>query len=239
MRTSNKILLGTFLTAIFALSAIHVALYAKYKSGGYTTLKAIREDNFTHHKLENITKIVAIGMENVNILPADTARLDIEKAKHGYVRFEIKDGTLIIRGDSIVSNNKSDNIMRSYQEVNISLPTVEKITADFSVLHIKGSKDSSSAKSYELDLKNKSSFDFRDIDDDDSTFNYFKNLVIRSEGSDIGFNRLMVIANLNLALSKSNFHDNSCIIDNFTMQLDSLSRINMHGNNLLKAGMLK
>ena len=81
MRTSNKILLGTILTAIFLISAIHFVLYAKYKNGDYTTPKIIEFDRFDHYKIPNIKRIVASHISNITIIPSDTALMDIEKSE--------------------------------------------------------------------------------------------------------------------------------------------------------------
>ena len=240
MRTSNKILLGTFLTAILLISAIHIALYAKYKNGSYSTLKEIEEDNFNHHSIKNVTRIIATGFENITLIPSDTAKLDIEKSTQNNVRFEIKDGTLIIRGDSVFREpGKPDYIQRSYQDINIYLPSFQNITVDNSTLYINGSKDSSNAKSYEIDLQNGSSFDFRDRYNNDSTYSYFKSLRIRADNSEIGFDELCKIALLQVELKHSEFNDNSAKFEKISIKLDSLSNINMQGYNLQKTEMIK
>ena len=45
MRTSNKILLGTLVAVLVIITAIHAALYTKYKRNDFTTLKSLHDEN--------------------------------------------------------------------------------------------------------------------------------------------------------------------------------------------------
>ncbi len=79
MRTSNKIILGIFLAPLVAVTAINLTLYAKYKSGNYISMKSVVQDRFTRLVLKNMNRVSVYGLNNFNIIPSDSLKLEIEK----------------------------------------------------------------------------------------------------------------------------------------------------------------
>jgi hypothetical protein len=234
MRTSNKILLTVFLAMIVALTTIHVTLFAKYKTGDFITLKEAREEQFDRHDLKKVNYIVASGLENFTIIPSDTLRLEIEKGH--MVKFFITGDSLVIHGDSnTTAPGEKENRIRSSQEVNLYLPSAEKITADFCDVELKAAKDSSSAKMYDFDLVNTSNFHISGNNYNDSAYKYINRLFIKASNSSvIEFTKYVSIAELKMVLNDSQFDDKDASINKLTMDADKSSTLTLKGDHLRK-----
>jgi len=236
MRTSNKILLSVILIPMLILTSIHVALYAKYKSGNYVSMKTVVEDQFVHNHLKNVHYVVAHGLESFRIIPSDTLQLEVEKYKQGFVRFEVIGDSLVIYGDStIIRADSTHDIMRSPQQVNLYLPSAEKISTDFCEMTLEISEDSMKAKSYHFDLDNSSNLRFSYNDYKDSSYKYINSLSIKAaHSSSIEFSTYKSIGDLKLDLSESTFDDKDAQIKKLTITADKSSSITLKGDNLKK-----
>jgi len=239
MRTSNKILLGIFLTPLLILTSIHVALYAKYKSGNYVTMKTVEEDRFTRTTFKNINNIAVYGLDNFNVKPADSLKLEIEKDKNGHLHYTIVGDSLIIHGDSTINRpNGSADIQRSYQVVNLYTPMIANIIADNADVNLQGSKDSLKAISYHFSLTNSAGLKVEDYGND-STHVYFKGLTIKASNSaGIELTAHSRVRELVLTLFESAFTDNGASIDKLVIDADKISNITLKGDNLKKLNML-
>ena len=237
MRTSNKILLGIFAGPLIIVAALQLTLYAKYKSGSYVAMKAVKEDRFTRYAPKNIKHIAVYGLNNFNIIPSDSLQLEIEKDAGGHLHYTVTGDSLIIHGDTVLNSSNAaehSEIERSYQQVNLFLPASETITAGNSDVNLKGSKDSASAKSYHFYLKNDASLKVEQ-EGDDSTHVYFKELAIKaSHSAGIELTAHAYIFNLNLSLVKSAFTDNGASLDKLMIDADKESNISLKGDNLKK-----
>ena len=234
MRTSNKIILGTFLAPLVALTGTNLALYAKYKSGNYIAMKTVVEDRFTRKTLKNISNIAVYGLNNFNIMPADSLKLEIEKDGTSHLHYTVIGDSLVIHGDSIISRpNGSSDIQRSYQAVNLYLPTAATITADNSDISLQGNKDSLKAASYHFSLTNSSGFKIRENNYNDSGHSYFRELTIQaSHSSGIELTGYCRVFDMRLTLLESVFTDNGASIDKLMIDADKVSNITLKGNNL-------
>ena len=241
MRTSNKIILGIFLVPLIIIAALHVTLYAKYKSGNYVSMKNIEADRFIRPALKNIDNIVVYGLENFSIVPSDTLSLEIEKDKYGYLHYSIEGNTLVIHGDSTIQHpDGTKDIQRSYENVNLYLPSTKNITADNSNVRLKGSSDSLKAGSYQFSLLHSASFKTDENNWEDSTHKYFNRLLIKADhASNIEISAYGYIAELNLTLLESQFIDNDAQIGKLTMDVDNKSSVTLKGENLKKVNAVK
>ncbi len=235
MRTSNKILLGIFAGPLIIVAALHLTLYAKYKSGHYVAMKTVQEDRYMRYAFKNIRHIAVYGINNFNIKPADSLKLEIEKDERDHLHYTIVGDSLIIHGDSTIKRpNGSSDIERSYQQVNLFLPASETITANNSDINLKGSKDSANAKSYHFYLNNDASLKVEQ-EGDDSSHVYFKELAVQaSHSAGIEFTAHTYIFNLNLTLVTSAFTDNGAFVDKLMIDADKESNISLKGDNLKK-----
>jgi hypothetical protein len=99
MKKSNKLLLGGFLAFLLVLSAIHIALYAKYKAGDYTIYNA--EDDLAQLSMQQFPNILFVSVRNV---PGATVKFSdvaqVEKGKDDGVQYAQKGDTLQITGNA-------------------------------------------------------------------------------------------------------------------------------------------
>ena len=241
MRTSNKILLSVFLVVMLIPTFLHVALYAKYKSGIYVSMKNVVEDQFVHNHLKTVHYVVAHGLENFTIIPSDTLQLEIEKDSHGFVKFEIIGDSLVIHGDStIMRPNRTTDVDRSSQQVNLYLPSAEKIALDYCDVTLRIKEDSTQAKSFNFDLYNSSNFQFSNNDYQDSSDKYINSLSIKAaHSSRIEFSMYKIVKNFKLDLSDSQFDDKNAQIEKLSINADKLSSITLKGDNLTKLNATK
>jgi hypothetical protein len=241
MRTSNKILLGIFILPLLILTLIHVTLYAKYKSGRYIAMKNVQEDRFIRKTLKSVNNIAVYGLDNFRIIPSDTFKLEIEKNGSSHFRYTINGDSLVIHGDStVIKAGEQDDIIRSYQQVNLYLPSNTTITADNSEVRLEGSKDSLHAAAYHFILTGSGGFKVDENGPDDSTVKYFRALNIRSAySSGIELRPNTHVLDLELSLLESAFTDNGASIDKLIIDTDKISNITLQGDNLKKVNLIK
>lgn len=240
MRTSNKIILATFLAPLVVLTAINLTLYAKYKSGHYVSMKTVQEDRFTRETLKNIQKIAVYGLENFNIIASDSLKLEIEKDGESHFHYTVNGDSLVIHGDSIITRpNGSHDDTRSYQTVNLYVPNGATITANNSNISLKGSKDSVGAASWNFSIVNSSSLKLEDNGAERSHV-YFKDLTIHAaRSSGIELTERTRIANLQLVMAESVFTDNGAAIDKLMIDADKASNLTLKGDNLQRLNAVK
>lgn len=240
MRTSNKILLGIFLVPLIILTLIHVTLYAKLKSGHYVAMKTVQEDRFMRYAPKNINSIAVYGLNNFNIMPSDSLKLEIEKVPNSHLHYAIRGDSLIILGDSGINRpGGSADAERSYQVVNLYIPSAANILADNSDVNLRGSKDSLKANSYHFSLSGSAGLKIDD-DGNDSAHVYFKVLTIQASHSDgIELTARSHVADLQLTLVESAFTDNGASIDKLLINADKPSSITLKGDNLAKLNLIK
>jgi hypothetical protein len=237
MRTSNKILLGIFIGPLIIITLIQLTLYAKYKSGHYVIMKTVQQDRFIHYAPKNINHIAVYGLNNFRIISSDSLKLEIEKDENSHLHYIIKGDSLIIHGDTVINNpaaRRSSDIERSYQNVNLYLPSLAGILADNSDVVLEGTNDSLKAKSFHFDVINSSSIK---VDDKggDTSHTYFKEITIKAfHSSGIELTARSRVNDFQLSMIESSFEDNGAFIDKLTIDADKSSNISLKGENLKK-----
>jgi hypothetical protein len=240
MRTSNKILLGIFLGPLIILTLLQLTLYAKLKSGHFVVLKTVQEDRYIRLAPKNINNIAVYGLNNFRIISSDSLKLEIEKDERSHLHYVISGDSLIIHGDSIINQpGRESDIERSYQSVNLYLPSVVAIAADNSDITVEGSKDSLNAKSYHFTLTNSAGLKIED-NGDDSKQVYFKTLGIQaSHSAGIELTGHTCVSDLQLSLIQSAFTDNGAFVNQLSIDADKTSNISLKGDNLQKLNLIK
>jgi hypothetical protein len=235
MRTSNKLLLGIFLSPLLVMAAINVALYAKYKSGHYVAMTTIEKDRFTRQTLKNIRYVAVYGLNNFTVRTADSAKLELEKDEHGHLHYSIQGDSLVIHGDSIVQKSGETETRRSYQSVNLYLANEAVVKADNSDVYLVGAKDSAKAKSFQFQLSNTAGCRMPEGSREDNVRQYFNVLTIQASGSSsIELSGTASIEQLNLNMQNAQFDDKDATIANFTVDADKASSLTLKGDNLKK-----
>src|ERR1700733_3371730 len=155
MRTSNKILLGIFVGPLIIITCIHVALYAKYKSGHYVAMQTVQEDRYTTAYYKNISTVSVYGLNNFTIKPSDSIKLEVEKSRDGHLHYSFDGNTLVIHGDTTIKHsNGTSDYNRSYESVTLYLPLGTTVSADNAEITLYGTKDSLKAQAYHFTLVN-------------------------------------------------------------------------------------
>jgi hypothetical protein len=237
MRTSNKILCGTLLIILLILTAIHAALYAKYKQNNFVTLKHLHNERYDSYDLKGIQSVSITGFQNVTVIPADTARMEIEKSGADKLQYEFSNGALVMKGDTLIMrNNSNPDRISNYRNVILYLPHTQVIKSDDCGLTIQGTKDSSNTSSLVLDLTDTELHLGNENREDNSTGNIFDKIsVTRSKGGAIEIAGTVVVKELNLDIESSNFNDGNAAIGTLSVHADSSSVIKLSGKNIVKA----
>ncbi len=237
MRTSNKILGGTLLIILLIITAIHAALYAKYKQNNFTTLKHLHNERYDSYDLKGIESVSITGFQNVTVIPADTARMEIEKNGNDKIHYEFSNGALVIKGDTLIMrDNSNPDRISSYRDVILYLPHTQVIKSNFCGLTIQGSKDSSSASSLVFDLTDTQLHLGNENRQDNLTGNVFDKIsVTKSRGGSIEMAGAVVVKELSLDVDSSDFDDGSAAIGTLFVNADSSSVIRLSGKNIVKA----
>lgn len=231
MKTSNKLLLGIFLTIILLTTAVQLMVYAKYKRGEYVKFK--REEVVPMNSLEiPAVRFISIkGLGNCDVLPGDKPQLEMEKEKVDRVTYRIVNDTLVIIGDSLQTIDELQRGIRNYNLVNIYVPATVQIYGTYSSIRVGGAADSASAPSYTVRLQ-KDSHLFINNRNHDKAAMYFNQLNINSEQSKIDLNNHSFINDLNVQLTNSKIDDKDAGIKNLTMDADTKSTVTLSGKNI-------
>ncbi len=235
MRTSNKIILGIFLTPLLILTMIHLTLFAKYKSGNYIAMKTVTEDRFERLALTHIISVSVYGLNNFTVIPSDTTKLEIEK-DHNRLSYVVNGDSLVVRGDTAnAAQNKSN---RNYQAVNIYLAPGTAIKASNSAVLLRGSKDSLKAWSYSIALNSSSSFSIGEHAGSEPV--YINELAIAATGgSNIELTGSSRINTLQLHLQNTEFTDNGASVNHLSIIADKKSVVVLTGDNLARVNLVK
>jgi hypothetical protein len=125
MKKSNKLLLGAFLTVILTITGIHIALYAKYKTGNYTIRhREVNDENDRMQTFPGVSFVIVRNVGTVTVMFGDTAA--VEKTQGNIIKYEQKGDSLFITGH----NNKNNIQFGDRFQVNIILPSNVSIETD-------------------------------------------------------------------------------------------------------------
>jgi hypothetical protein len=98
MKKSNKILLGGLLTIIFLLVAIHVGLFAKYKSGDFVVYdETTMNRDLIVNNYNNVNKVVVSNRANTIIKFGENTRIE-QYRRSDAVRINQSGNVLMISG---------------------------------------------------------------------------------------------------------------------------------------------
>jgi hypothetical protein len=124
MKKSNKLLLGAFLTVILTITGIHIALYAKYKTGNYTIHHRENDEDDRMQTFPGVSFVIVRHVGTVTVMFGDTAA--VEKTQENIIKYEQKGDSLFITGH----NNKNNIQFGDRFQVNIILPSNVSIETD-------------------------------------------------------------------------------------------------------------
>jgi hypothetical protein len=230
MKTSNKLLLGIFLTIILLTTAVQLMVYAKYKRGDYVKFNQEEFSPMTSLEIPAVRYVSIKGLGNCGIMHGDKPELEIQKEHVGPLTYHVVNDTLFIIGDTTHTINDLERGNRNYNEVNVYLPSTIQVRAAYSYLGIGGSADSTSAPSYIVRLEKDAHLVIKKRNRDKAV--YFNLVNINSEESKIVLDEHSFINDLNVQLINSKIDDKEAGIKNLTMDADSKSTVTLSGKNI-------
>ncbi len=229
MKTSNKILLGTFLTALLIIISLHIALYAKYKKGDYTLVgDDMWPTNMVTYSLRDIKYVSVDNVENVSIHAADSSKLQYDKAVEGdenILSVTNRNDTLFLLGKS---NGNSPG--RWYRRTHLSLAGPLPIKIINSDLHVQDPKTSNPI-SMDITLDRS----FMEVNNRQNTTTNFAGLKITAS-NDSRISLFNVRTHLlDITLKNSFLEETTLIADSISITTDQASKLQLSGKNLSKA----
>lgn len=231
MKTSNKILLGTFLAGLIILLGVQVSLYAKYKKGEF---KLVGDDmwptNMITYSLEDVKYVSVENLDNLIIRQGDSSRLRYDKPIEGddnKLSVIQKDDTLFLSGKGSANEDG-----RWYSPTSLSLAGLLplKITNSKMLVSI---EQKSSRPPFPADIVLDNSFMEVSIREKNAiSFGTFKINAINK--SRINLHHLTTNF-LDVTLKDSFFEETSLTADSIKLTTDLDSKFELSGKNLVKA----
>jgi hypothetical protein len=221
MKKSNKLLLGGFLTLLLIFAAIHIALYAKYKSGDYTIYNG--EDDLTSLSMQQFPNILFISVRNV---PGATVKFsDVAQVKKGEdeeLQYARKGDTLQITAPATPKGFRSP--------ITLYLPSSATYFLFNSSLAFEAGKAGTQNNPVVYLQKSQAIFS-----ESQRPLKLGHLRVVASDSSLAMFQGNTQVAHLDVRLSNSAIESNNSDFSQLTIVTDSLSRISLPAKQLLKA----
>jgi hypothetical protein len=228
MKTSNKILLSTFLIVLLILVSVHVALYAKYKKGEYTLVSDdMWPTNMVTYSLNDIKYVSVDNVENITIHAADSSKLEYDKSEEGeenILSVTRKADTLFLLGKSTRSTHG-----RWYRRTNLLLAGLLPVKIINSQVHIADAKTSNPI-SMDITLDKA----FMEINHRQNNQSKFPGLKIDAvNGSRISLFNVSA-GFLDVKLKNSFLEETTLTADSIRVTTDLASKLQLSGKNLIK-----
>jgi hypothetical protein len=229
MKTSNKLLLGIFLTIIILTTAVQLMVFAKYKRGEFV---AFNRDDYYDHVNINVppTKFVSlIALGSCDLINSDTPKIEMREGRKGTLSYKVVNDTLIINGDSTLTIASMAGGTRNRQHVKLYLPATVQVQTEFCNVYATGALDSTHAPSYNITLTKNSDFGISWTDNKDV---YFNQLLINGGFAEISLDDHAIINDLNLSIDHSKLDSKNALVKKMTLNYDDNSTITLSGSNL-------
>jgi hypothetical protein len=227
MKTSNKILIGSFLTALLILTSVHIALYAKYKKGDYTLLT----DNMfpmdlSTHLLKDVKYVSLHNMGNVSIRTADTSKLMYDKTEKGD-----EDALTFTRnGDTLVVSGKDNAGGNWYRRTELSLSEGMQVSMKRSGAHVRRSNVAAPVSiNFSLD---DSFIEFNEREEDAATYGMVNINAVNDSRIEL---KKIKVNGLHINLMNSSLEEKDLFADSIRVTADKTSTVKLGGENLTKA----
>ncbi len=234
MRTSNKILLGLILTAILLFSGLFITVRVKYANGAIVKREQVNRWSDVHRLQGTIKSISISRLNNILIVPSDSAKLEIWKGGEGDVKWRLENGVLYVEGDT-TRNDRRNGKYIAYGHIELFIPNVDSIYAANSHITVKNIADSGALKpTYNFQLTETELAFENGQRDADATF-YDAISVNAGNGSLLRFDGFIRVNTLQANLRNSRLEEANTDFDKLSIKTDSISSIELKGKNLRKA----
>lgn len=234
MRTSNKILLGLILTAILLFAGLFITVRVKYANGAIVKRDPVNSWSDVHRLQGTIKSISISRLNNILIVPSDSAKLEIWKGGEGVVKWRLENGVLYVEGDT-TSNDRRNGKYIAYGHIELFIPNVDSIHAVSSHITVKNIADSGALKpAYNFQLSETELAFENGQRDADATF-YDAIRVNAGQGSLLRFDGFIHVNTLEANLRNSRLEEGQTFFNKLSIKTDSVSTFSLKGQNLRKA----
>lgn len=232
MKVSNKILITTLLFIVFVGAAVHVTLYAKYKSGRFASEEQMKKRYFDSYAVPRFSRVNVTGLMNLRIITADQPRLEVNKNMKDRIHFELRAGTLFIWSDGAAYEANKNNygpIMED-QETDLYMLPGTPVEASYCVMMAEGSPDSLTARDYSFRISNcrMQLGEFRYLERSPAYMN--KVQISAYAGSEIRFSKK--IDSLAASLTNSSLFDEGGRLGHLSLQANDSCSLSLSGSDL-------
>jgi|GEM_PF-1481214 len=221
MKKSNKILLGGLLTVLLILISIHVALYAKLKSGDHKIYdEKEKYGNATTSVFNNIHSVLIRDKANTVLRFGDSLKV-MQFSESDDLNIRQENGQLIVAGKDSSKNGK-----RSGSMVIIQIPAGTEVFVKNAMLRVEASKEPAFT-SLQMNLDNADAFFGR----------YAQAVVIDSLKITATNSSYIDLENvrtqyMEAQLTKSTINELVSVINQIVLNADDSSRIQMQARHL-------
>ncbi|HEY4334328.1 MAG TPA: hypothetical protein VGM89_00480 [Puia sp.] len=265
MKTSNKWILGFFLTTVLSSLVIYKFLYSEYNKGHFVTARQIHDEQFINQPIRKPRVIALDGTVWVNLIPADRFALELPRnnkdADAGLFQtgpaIKLKIGssptapaitwrqngdTLFIKGnfDHALHRPWSNYYNRAgLPQVNLLGPAVDEILLNNGQLYLQGAPARSDRLSTRLTIRNSTLWLGMQYESGSHPDEFFDSLDIRSNNSITIINTAADLGYLRMALTDSSqVHDQFAALGSSVIQSSPDSRVELTGSNLKKTQLI-
>lgn len=225
MKTSNKILLGIFLTIIVLSATINLMVYAKYKRGEYEPFA--REESMVSNKLPSSKFVSVTALCNVEIRNSDTPRFEVRKGEEEGVTYKMVGDTLMFQSKRSLAKRQTEEVECNYQWLILYLPVNMQASFTHAGVKIKGSEDSTQAPSFNIQLHKDSRLL---VNDWEGGHKYINQLQLSGDESSFDLHDRLVVKDMRLKLiDHCKFDGKRSAINSLTLDVDNSSTMNLSG----------
>jgi hypothetical protein len=245
MKTSDKILLYSTLSAIGLFVAVDLSLYAKYRSGDILGFETLQEKGYTRHALAGIKWLVIDGPIHTVIRPGETDSLefDVNKMEDAHVDWFRRGDTLTIVVKNRRVRSAHDNWFSygDYASVRVYCPPLKGIHINngVAVLDNEANRKGISA-SLVIDSTQLWVGVFNSNWDSVYRIEPWDTMSVRGVNSNFILNRQAHVKQLDLSLDdRSEVTDRFSTVDTGFIQGDTNTNVVLRGRNIEKIRLLK
>lgn len=238
MQTSNKILLGVFLATVLILTSIHIALYAKYKSGDFVKQIAAERDKTISMPL--IKHVSVTGLVNVELFTkfmlnqTGKPEMKVENRPNSRFAYRIAGDTLLLFGDSTAGKDAYEKGARNHQLVQLSLPDAQNVKLAYGTLLLFGGLDSANAPSYSIELARHAHLGVIKREPASSPV-FFNRMDLIINSSNVELEENTTVKELNVRAQTSDLFFRQTTIGHISLDVDSTTTVTLLGKNLKDA----